>query len=137
MASINDGAVDGHNVQIVEETVHMNSHVNKGGLKSLIGSTEVSHYSPKGIEIVCFSNNEGVGFCGPKSKNRHGGTVLHKHGRVKTKERQAERRKKIGTGEPCHLGTVLPCHMCFGAVRLVAARVCGVVQFSLAARFRL
>ena len=70
-----------------------------------------------------------VGFRGPKSKNRHGGTVPHKYGRVKTKERQAERRQKIGTGEPCHV--------CFGAVRSVAARVCGVVQFSLAARFRL
>ena len=68
-----------------------------------------------------------MGFVAQKSKNRRGGTVLHKYRRDKTKERQAERRQKIGTGEPCHV--------CFGAVRSMAARVCGVVQFFLAARF--
>ena len=79
-----------------------------------------------------------VGFPGSKFKNWHGGTVLHKYGHVRTKEREVERRQKIGTGEPCHvvrsshIGTV---SCVFGAVRSVAARVCGVEQFPLAARF--
>ena len=78
---------------------------------------------------------------GPKSKKRDGGTVLHKHGRVRTKERKAERRQNIGTGEPCHvarscdLGTVVPRVALLGA--MVAARVCHDVQFVLAARLRL
>ena len=64
-----------------------------------------------------FITLKSVRFRGPKSKKRHGGAVLHKHERVRTKERKAERRQNFGTGEPCHvarschLGTVWPCHM--------------------------
>ena len=86
-----------------------------------------------------------VGFCGPKSKKRHGGTVLHKHKRVRTKECKAERRQNIGMGEPCHVAQ--SCHLgkatwhCRARVVLlgamVAARLCHDVQFLLAARFHL
>ena len=39
-----------------------------------------------------------VGFRGPKFKKRHGGTVLHKHGRVRTKEREERENKKLTSG---------------------------------------
>ena len=76
-----------------------------------------------------------VGFRGLKSKKRHGGTVLHKHGRVRTKEHEERENKKLTRG---HRATWHGRATCvFGAVHSVATRVCVVVPFLLVARFRL
>ena len=37
-----------------------------------------------------------IGFRGPKFKNQHSGTGLNEHGHVRMKEREVERRQKIG-----------------------------------------
>ena len=76
-----------------------------------------------------------VRFRGPKSKKWHGGTVLYKHGRVRTKEREAERKQKNGTRTPCHHAMVVP-RVDFGFA-MVEARVFLDVQFLLATRVRL
>jgi len=73
-----------------------------------------------------------VGFRGLKSKKRHGGPVLHKYGRVRTKEREDERGQKLTRGHHATWHGRATC--VFGAVRSVAARVCLDVQILLAAR---